>query len=79
MKRERVISFIDGFNLYHALAALGNSEFKWLDLRKLSQEFTHPLKEELTRVLLSEVVTDASGQVSVRRPKEYDSSLMKVL
>lgn len=51
MKRDRVISFIDGFNLYHAVDALDNSAFKWLDLRKLSQEFINPVKEELTQVL----------------------------
>ncbi len=37
MLRDRVISFIDGFNLY-------------LDLRKFSQEFVHPVREELVQV-----------------------------
>ena len=50
MKRDRVISFIDGFNLYHAIHNLNTPWLKWLDLRKLSQEFLHPLKEELIEV-----------------------------
>jgi hypothetical protein len=32
---ERVICFVDGFNLYHALHSIGKPHLKWLDLRKL--------------------------------------------
>lgn len=71
MKRDRVISFIDGFNLYHAIAALGNSAFKWLDLRKLSQEFTHPLKEELTRVLYFSTIASHRNQAAQMRQRTY--------
>lgn len=33
MQRDRVISFIDGFNLYHAILTLNDPQLKWLDLR----------------------------------------------
>lgn len=36
MNTERVIAYIDGFNLYHAIDALGEPHLKWLDLWGLS-------------------------------------------
>ena len=36
---SRVIFFIDGFNLYHAVKALGENHLKWMDLRKLCLNF----------------------------------------
>ena len=35
----KVSVFIDGFNLYHAIDDLGKHHLKWLDLRKLSEQF----------------------------------------
>ncbi len=35
----RVIFFIDGFNLYHAIKSLQSNHLKWLDLRALCQNF----------------------------------------
>ncbi len=33
---RRVIAYVDGFNLYHAIAALKKPHLKWLDLHKLA-------------------------------------------
>lgn len=49
-KIERIASFVDGFNLYHALKDLGRPELKWLDLWKLSGRFAAQEFQELTRV-----------------------------
>lgn len=39
---SRVISLIDGFNLYHAIDTFPNlRKYKWLNLRKLSECFIH--------------------------------------
>lgn len=38
MKRDRVISLIDGFNLYHAVAKLNRPYLRWLDLWLLSKQ-----------------------------------------
>jgi uncharacterized LabA/DUF88 family protein len=46
----RVISFVDGFNLYHAIAALDRPELQWVDLRTLSQTFVRPISETLVNV-----------------------------
>ena len=34
---RRVIVYIDGFNLYHAIDDLGKPHLKWLDLRALAE------------------------------------------
>lgn len=38
----RVSAFIDGFNLYHAVADFREQHLKWLDLRKLCIQFAPP-------------------------------------
>ncbi len=35
MGPKRVVAFVDGFNLYHAINDLGRNELKWLDIWKL--------------------------------------------
>lgn len=71
MKLDRVISFIDGFNLYHAIAAMGDPAFKWLDLKKLSQEFIHPVKEELAQVLYFSTIANHRNQAAQMRQRTY--------
>lgn len=51
MKQERVICFIDGFNLYHALDALKKPHLKWLDLRKLFTLLAKPRSQIITQIL----------------------------
>lgn len=36
---QKVNFFIDGFNLYHAIDALGKEHLKWLDMHKLAKSF----------------------------------------
>jgi len=40
-----VAVFVDGFNLYHAIAELGADHLKWVDLWKLSEVFVSPPQE----------------------------------
>ncbi len=51
MKCERIICFVDGFNLYHALHAMRQPHLKWLDLRKLSSHLIHSKSQEITQIL----------------------------
>jgi uncharacterized LabA/DUF88 family protein len=46
----RVSAFIDGFNLYHAIDDLGRDDLKWINLRKLMQQFTEPKVHQLGHV-----------------------------
>lgn len=41
------IVYIDGFNLYHAIDALGDPQLKWLDLRALAESILR--KDEVLR------------------------------
>lgn len=48
--RTRVQCFVDGFNLYHAVAALKRPDLKWFDLRALMGQFIDPDVHELCEV-----------------------------
>lgn len=39
---EKVIAYIDGYNLYFGLRAQGWKRFYWLNLQKLSEQFLRP-------------------------------------
>ena len=47
---DRVVAFVDGFNLYHALKATGKNHLKWLDLSALCQRYVRPRSESLSGV-----------------------------
>lgn len=51
MKYERVICFVDGFNLYHALDAIKQPHLKWLNLRKLFTLLSKPQSQVITQIL----------------------------
>ncbi|HAO07579.1 MAG TPA: NYN domain-containing protein [Chryseobacterium sp.] len=44
-KKERVIVYVDGFNLYFGMKEAGFDNCKWLDIRKLVLEFLKPGQE----------------------------------
>ncbi|MCB4757566.1 MAG: NYN domain-containing protein [Elusimicrobia bacterium] len=48
--QKRVITYIDGFNLYHAINDLGKNHLKWLDLWGLSSRFATKPDQFLTAV-----------------------------
>ena len=39
---ERVVVYIDGFNLYYGLRSRGWRRYYWLDLRRLSENLLRP-------------------------------------
>lgn len=47
---KKVIAFIDGFNLYHALANLGHPSLRWVDLWALMERQISPKSEKLEAV-----------------------------
>lgn len=51
MKLERVICFVDGFNLYHALDAIKQPHLKWLNLRLLLSRLTRTKSQIITQIL----------------------------
>jgi uncharacterized LabA/DUF88 family protein len=50
LTRKRVACFVDGFNLYHAVADLKRPHLKWFDLRKLIEAFIDPAVHDLRAV-----------------------------
>jgi len=50
MTQERVISFIDGFNLYHSIKDLDKPYLKWVNLRTLASTFVSTQSQLLTEV-----------------------------
>lgn len=48
--RIRIACFIDGFNLYHAIANLRRPDLKWVNLWKLTEAFLDPAVHDLRAV-----------------------------
>lgn len=44
-KKERIIVYIDGFNLYFGMKQAGFDNFKWLNIRALSESLLKPGQE----------------------------------
>jgi len=71
---ERVVCFVDGFNLYHSLLGFpGGEKYKWLDIRKLCSLFLMS-KQELHRVLYFSAYVGWDLQ-KVRRHRTYVRAL----
>ena len=51
MEHERIICFVDGFNMYHALKDLGKPHLKWLDLQLLFNRLTKAKSQIITQIL----------------------------
>jgi hypothetical protein len=47
MNQERVICFVDGFNLYHAIHYLKAPHLKWVNLWSLASVFIRPKSQQL--------------------------------
>ena len=51
VEKERIVCFVDGFNLYHAIHAIGKPHLKWLDLRLLFSHLTRSKSQIITQIL----------------------------
>ncbi len=71
MRRDRVISFVDGFNLYHAIARLKQPHLNWIDLKKLSQFFVKSQSEELIQILYFSALSIHTSEKNQAQQKVY--------
>ncbi len=56
MSQQRVITYIDGYNLYHGLLAAGLRSSRWLDLPELGRSLLEPDQQlVLTRYFTTRV------------------------
>lgn len=74
MDQERVVCFVDGFNLYHALDAIGQPHLKWLDLRKLFTLLAHPKSQVILKILFFSAYPTWKP-ASYHRHRQYVSAL----
>ena len=51
MEHERIVCFVDGFNMYHALKDLKAPHLKWLDLQLLFSRLTRSKSQIITQIL----------------------------
>ena len=73
--QHRVISFIDGFNLYHAISSLRRPELKWVDVRTLSKAFLRPVSEKLLNVFYFSAYADHMSEPVKKSQKAYIEAL----
>lgn len=72
----KVVFFIDGFNLYHAINnRFNNPRYKWIDLRKLAEKFIKN-DEEIKSILYFTAYCEWSSDKK-NRHKKYITSLSK--
>lgn len=75
MIQERVVCFVDGFNLYHAIDRLKSPYLKWVDLRLLASVFIRPKSQCLIDVFYFSAYADWLPQ-SKKRHIQYVKALM---
>lgn len=71
MKRDRVVFFIDGFNLYHAITRLKQPHLNWVDLKNLSQLFVKSQSEELIQILYFSALSPHTSEENQIQQKAY--------
>jgi uncharacterized LabA/DUF88 family protein len=74
MNQQRVICFIDGFNLYHAIHKLKSPHLKWVNLWSLASVFIRPKSQYLIDVLYFSAYANWRPD-SKKRHQEYVKAL----
>ena len=59
---QRVIVYIDGFNLYYGLRAAGLQRYYWLDLRRFASGCS-PIQRVVLQVLQLMALDEADGRL----------------
>ena len=68
-KKQRVIVYIDGYNLYYGLRSAYKSQYKWLDLQALSETLLRP-GMVLTAVKYFTAITNRKNTTHPRKRQE---------
>jgi len=75
MALQRVITFVDGLNLYHAIASLQRQELHWVDLRALSKVFFNSKFEQLIHVFYFSAYAQHVAESNQKCQKAYIKAL----
>lgn len=73
VQKQRVIVYIDGYNLYYGLRAVFGERHKWLDLQALSESFLKPGMELVKVKYFTAITKSAPG--SRQRQEVYLKAL----
>lgn len=74
---KQINAYIDGFNLYHAIVNLNDNKLKWLDLRKLCENFV-PDGYKLNKIYYFSAVPTHLGFDKTSRHNLYIKALESV-
>lgn len=72
-KKERVIAYIDGFNLYFGMLEANLEKYKWLDISSLIKSFIRPNQELVKIKYFTSRVTDDADKL--QRQNTYIEAL----
>lgn len=73
---ERVVVYVDGFNLYYGLRSRGWRRYYWLDLRRLSENLLRPQQElSAVRYFTARVSPETGDQDKPVRQNVYLEAL----
>lgn len=75
MNFQRVIVFVDGLNLYHAIIRLQRPELEWVDLRALAKCFINSNFEQLTDLFYFSAYANHTIEPSQKCQKAYIRAL----
>ncbi|MDR1996795.1 MAG: NYN domain-containing protein [Candidatus Margulisbacteria bacterium] len=73
-KKQRISFFIDGYNLFYGLKSLKKQNYKWLNIKKLSEYLINPNAEEIAIIhyFTTKVIIPADIQElpeNIRQPR----------
>lgn len=72
-RKQRVIVYIDGYNLYYGMRSVFGERYKWLDLQALSESFLKPGMELITVKYFTAITKKTTG--SKQRQEVYLKAL----
>ena len=76
VKKERVIAYIDGFNLYFGMLDAGLMDYKWLNIRQLVQNLVKETQELVAIKYFTSKVTNDPAKTN--RQRTYIEALESV-
>jgi uncharacterized LabA/DUF88 family protein len=73
--KKRAAFYVDGFNLYHSIAGLGDDRLKWLSLAGLASMLIPSRDEQVASISYFSALATKRGGASVSRHRSYIAAL----
>lgn len=75
MIRDRVVCFVDGLNLFHAIDRMKIPHLNWVDLQALSKFYIRSRDEEVTQILYFSAIATHIDESSQKKQQSYIRAL----